>query len=36
MERNRIDLQQLDAVGRLTGDWYCSTAEQYELKRTLD
>ena len=36
MERNRIDLQRLDAVGRLTGDWYCSTAEQYELKRTLD
>ena len=35
LERNRIDLQKLDAVGRLTGDWYCSTTDQYELKRTL-
>lgn len=34
MERNRIDLQKLDAVGRLTGDSYASTREQYELKRT--
>jgi flavin reductase (DIM6/NTAB) family NADH-FMN oxidoreductase RutF len=33
IENNRIDLQRLQAVGRLTGDWYCSTAEQYELKR---
>jgi flavin reductase (DIM6/NTAB) family NADH-FMN oxidoreductase RutF len=33
MERNRIDLQKLDAVGRLTGDWYCSTTDQYKLKR---
>jgi flavin reductase (DIM6/NTAB) family NADH-FMN oxidoreductase RutF len=33
IENNRIDLQNLRAVGRLTGDWYCSTAEQYELKR---
>jgi hypothetical protein len=33
MERNRIDLQKLNAVGRLTGDWYCSTTDQYELKR---
>ena len=34
MERNRIDLIALDAVGRLTGDSYCSTTDQYELKRT--
>jgi flavin reductase (DIM6/NTAB) family NADH-FMN oxidoreductase RutF len=33
MERERIDLQNLQAVGRLTGDWYCSTEIQYELKR---
>jgi flavin reductase (DIM6/NTAB) family NADH-FMN oxidoreductase RutF len=33
LANNRIDLQRLQAVGRLTGDWYCSTAEQYELKR---
>ena len=33
LENNRIDLQRLQAVGRLTGDWYCSTSEQYELKR---
>lgn len=33
MERERIDLQRLDALGRLTGDWYCSTETQYELKR---
>ncbi len=31
---NRIDLQRLEAVGRLTGDSYCSTEHQYELKRT--
>jgi flavin reductase (DIM6/NTAB) family NADH-FMN oxidoreductase RutF len=31
---NRIDLQRLDAVGRLTGDSYCSTTDQYELKRS--
>lgn len=30
---NRIDLQRLDALGRLTGDWYCSTADQYEISR---
>ncbi len=30
---NRIDLQRLDALGRLTGDWYCSTAEQYEIHK---
>lgn len=30
---NRIDLPRLRAVGRLTGDWYCSTAEQYQLPR---
>jgi len=34
IENNRIDLERLDAVGRLTGDWYCSTAEQYQLART--
>jgi flavin reductase (DIM6/NTAB) family NADH-FMN oxidoreductase RutF len=33
IENHRIDLQRLQAVGRLTGDWYCSTAEQYELHR---
>lgn len=33
IENNRIDLQRLHAVGRLTGDWYCATDEQYELKR---
>ncbi|MCO5176548.1 MAG: flavin reductase family protein [Thermomicrobiales bacterium] len=30
---NRIDLQRLDALGRLTGDWYCPTADQYEIHR---
>lgn len=30
---NRIDLQGLDALGRLTGDWYCSTADQYEIHK---
>lgn len=34
IENNRIDLARLQAVGRLTGDWYCSTAEQYQLPRT--
>ena len=33
IENNRIDLQRLHAVGRLTGDWYCATDDQYELKR---
>ena len=33
LENNRIDLLRLNAVGRLTGDWYCETSEQYELKR---
>jgi flavin reductase (DIM6/NTAB) family NADH-FMN oxidoreductase RutF len=33
LERERIDLQNLRAVGRLTGDWYCSTEEQYQLMR---
>lgn len=32
---NRIDLQALQAVGRLTGDWYCSTDEQYELRKPI-
>lgn len=35
IENNRVDLQRLQAVGRLTGDWYCSTAEQYQLARTV-
>lgn len=34
LDRNRIDLKALDAVGRLTGDSYCSTIDQYELKRS--
>jgi flavin reductase (DIM6/NTAB) family NADH-FMN oxidoreductase RutF len=33
LERERIDLKNLRAVGRLTGDWYCSTNEQYQLTR---
>jgi flavin reductase (DIM6/NTAB) family NADH-FMN oxidoreductase RutF len=33
LERERIDLPNLHAVGRLTGDWYCSTDEQYQLLR---
>ena len=36
LERNRIDLVKLDAVGRLTGDWYCTTTDQYQMRRTLD
>jgi flavin reductase (DIM6/NTAB) family NADH-FMN oxidoreductase RutF len=32
-DNHRIDLAALQAVGRLTGDWYCSTAEQYQLPR---
>ena len=32
-EGNRIDLIKLNAVGRLTGDWYCSTTDQYQLPR---
>jgi flavin reductase (DIM6/NTAB) family NADH-FMN oxidoreductase RutF len=36
LERNRIDLQKLDAVGRLAGDWYCSTTDQYEMARSLE
>jgi flavin reductase (DIM6/NTAB) family NADH-FMN oxidoreductase RutF len=33
LENERIDLPNLHAVGRLTGDWYCSTEEQYQLFR---
>jgi flavin reductase (DIM6/NTAB) family NADH-FMN oxidoreductase RutF len=33
VEGNRIDLIKLNAVGRLTGDWYCSTTDQYQLPR---
>lgn len=29
----RIDLKRLQAVGRLAGDWYCSTDDQYMMKR---
>ena len=36
LERNRIDLQALDAVGRLAGDWYCTTTDQYEMARSLE
>ena len=36
LERNRIDLQTLDAVGRLAGDWYCTTTDQYEMARSLE
>ena len=32
-ERGNIDLAALDAVGRLAGTWYCSTADQFELDR---
>lgn len=34
MDGNRIDLLALDALGRLTGDSYCATTEQFELKRS--
>jgi flavin reductase (DIM6/NTAB) family NADH-FMN oxidoreductase RutF len=33
LDNYRIDFASLDAVGRLAGDWYCSTNEQYELPR---
>lgn len=33
MQNNRIDMLSLDALGRLTGDSYCSTTDQFELKR---
>jgi flavin reductase (DIM6/NTAB) family NADH-FMN oxidoreductase RutF len=33
LENYRIDFGSLDAVGRMAGDWYCSTREQYELPR---
>ena len=34
LEQGRIDFKTLDAVGRLAGDWYCSTREQYKLPRS--
>jgi flavin reductase (DIM6/NTAB) family NADH-FMN oxidoreductase RutF len=34
LENNRIDMRKLDALGRLTGDSYCATTEQFELKRS--
>ena len=34
LENNRIDMLKLDALGRLTGDSYCATTEQFELKRS--
>lgn len=33
LERGRIDLQQVEAVGRLAGDWFCSTTDQFEIHR---
>jgi flavin reductase (DIM6/NTAB) family NADH-FMN oxidoreductase RutF len=36
LDRNRIDLQALNAVGRLAGDWYCTTTDQYEMARSLE
>jgi hypothetical protein len=33
LQNNRIDMLTLDALGRLTGDSYCATTEQFELKR---
>lgn len=33
LENYRIDFKALDAVGRMAGDWYCSTENQYELPR---
>lgn len=34
LENYRIDFGSLDAVGRLAGDWYCATNDQYELSRS--
>ncbi len=34
LENHRIDFYALDAVGRLAGDWYCATNDQYELPRS--
>lgn len=33
LENYRIDFGSLDAVGRLAGDWYCATNDQYALPR---
>lgn len=33
LPRGRIDLHKLHAVGRLAGDWYCASDDQFELKR---
>jgi flavin reductase (DIM6/NTAB) family NADH-FMN oxidoreductase RutF len=33
LESGRIDFKRLDAVGRLAGDWYCTTEHQYPLPR---
>jgi flavin reductase (DIM6/NTAB) family NADH-FMN oxidoreductase RutF len=33
LDNSRIDFKMLDAVGRLAGDWYCVTTDQYELPR---
>ncbi len=35
LERDRIDIKRLQAVGRMAGDGYCSTQEQFELRRPL-
>lgn len=34
LENYRINFKRLDAVGRLAGDWYCSTENQYALPRS--
>jgi flavin reductase (DIM6/NTAB) family NADH-FMN oxidoreductase RutF len=34
LENYRIDFKRLDAVGRLAGDWYCTTEHQYMLPRS--
>jgi flavin reductase (DIM6/NTAB) family NADH-FMN oxidoreductase RutF len=33
LENYRIDFKRLDAVGRIAGDWYCTTDNQYALPR---
>ncbi len=35
LERGRIDIKRLQAVGRMAGDGYCSTQDQFELRRPL-
>lgn len=33
MTDGKMDVEKLDAVGRLAGDWYASTDDRYELER---